>query len=162
MDSILLGILGAIAAFYKVKAWEWRKPLFLIGMVFLLVPSLVFYRYDYNWFTLYWRIPLESTGTLLLLPQLHAIKTGKGLMFRFLTFTSIISYSMYLLNYTPFKDWVLSRFTTWFGIPPTHVAQYDLIRLAAFLGWAYFGAWLLYRFVERPFLDLRSRIAFSR
>jgi peptidoglycan/LPS O-acetylase OafA/YrhL len=156
-DSIMVGFLGAFLYYYKFRIWENKRFLFFSGILLIILPAVVFLISEFNWFTIYLRIPLESMGTLLLLPALTDYKTGKGMLFKFFSFTSLISYSIYLLNYTPFNQIVLPRLTGWFGLPADQALPYDLIRLAVFLVWSFAAAWLLYLFVERPFMQFGKK-----
>ena len=52
---------------------------------------------------------LISTGTLFMLPYLSELKTGNGLLYKPITYISLISYSMYLLNLSIVQRWIISN-----------------------------------------------------
>ncbi|MEI9810226.1 MAG: hypothetical protein WDO16_21460 [Bacteroidota bacterium] len=99
MDSIMYGVLGAWLTYYKLPFWEkWKNGLFIAGLLLLFGSRFLGAEYI-SWYK-YVYISAQSIGTLLLLPKLNSIVSGKGVLHRVITFFSITSYSMYLLNYT--------------------------------------------------------------
>jgi peptidoglycan/LPS O-acetylase OafA/YrhL len=116
----------------------------------LLFVLLGFVSLDPASFYYYWMITMESVAALLVLPKLSSLRTGKGLVFRTVTFVSVISYSIYLLNYTPFMEFVLPYFD-----------HHPLTGIAMFFIWSFAGAYLLYRFVEQPMMKLREKFTYA-
>jgi peptidoglycan/LPS O-acetylase OafA/YrhL len=157
-DSIMFGFAGAFLSYYNYKIWRKEKLLAIIGTLLLITPSINYIAFEFNWFASYLRIPFETIGTLFLLPALCNLKTGSGLLFKFFTFISTISYSLYLLNYTPFNEIILPRLYKYLGIPVTHNLSFDLLLLLCFLIWAVAASYILYRIVEKPGMDLRDRL----
>lgn len=157
-DSIMFGFSGAFLSYYNYKIWRKEKLLVIIGILLLIIPSINYIAFEFNWFASNLRIPFETIGTLLLLPALCTLKTGSGLLFRFFTFISTISYSLYLLNYTPFNEIILPRLYSYLGIPVTHSLVFDLVRLLFFLIWAFAASYVLYRLVEKPGMDFRNKL----
>jgi peptidoglycan/LPS O-acetylase OafA/YrhL len=76
-DSITIGFAGAFLFYYKYKVWGNKRFLFWLGILLLLLSTVVSLGNGFNWFTVYLKIPLESVGTLFLLPALTSYKTGK-------------------------------------------------------------------------------------
>lgn len=157
MDGIMLGIAGAWLLYYYPEAWRSERRWYPAGLVLLLLPMVSYLVNGYNWFTIHARIPCESIGTLFLLPALSGIETGKGVLFRVLTFTSLISYSIYLVNFTPYNEWILSRL----GRVGLHLSDENIdgsiLLVLIFLAWTFTAAWILYKVIEQPFMNMRKK-----
>lgn len=157
MDSIMLGFAGAWLLYYYPASWKRDRRWYWAGLLLIFLPSGFYLVDGYNWFTIHARIPCESIGTLLLLPVLSGIESGKGVLYRGLTFISLISYSIYLVNFTPYSEWVLPRM----GKIGIHLSEknvaHSILLVILFLLWTFIAAWLLYRLIERPFMQMRKR-----
>ncbi|MCW3073994.1 MAG: acyltransferase [Flaviaesturariibacter sp.] len=144
-DSLLFGFLGAYITYYKL--WRKEKILFWLGLILFILMQLnkiVFGFNDlwkYGWFSL---VPLS---VFLMLPFLSSIKKGSGVTFKFITFTSMISYSIYLVHYTPFKRLLYPLVN---DLPI--IIQFLIYGICAYL----FG-FLLYTFIEKPFMRWRDK-----
>lgn len=159
MDGIMFGFLGAYLYFYKIPIWEnKKKQLFYLGLCLVLleklylifIPDKGMFFHDYFFYT------CTSLFTLLLLPKLNSIKHGRGPTYRILTLISIISYSMYLVNFSIVHLRILptifnSTAPNSYGIY-TWLLQYALFWLLT-IGLAY----ILNRFYEIPMTNLRDR-----
>jgi peptidoglycan/LPS O-acetylase OafA/YrhL len=157
LDSIMWGFFGAYLSFYKNPVWTRYKKLFLVtGIAIMLLFNIINYLSGFNQFKAYSELILMPFAALLVLPFLSSIRNGKGLMFRFFSFISVISYSMYLLNLTPYQEFILPGLDRF--LPSPGVWYGDMIRLAGFLTFAIGGSWLLYSFIEKPFMRLRDRL----
>lgn len=158
LDSIMYGVFAAYVHFYKPFIWEKLKSLFPIGIAiwFYLIVKDNFG--NFNSLTLFLEIPLQSIAVFCVLPYLSSVKSGKGLHFRFFTFVSIISYSMYLLNATPVY-YILQ-----FDKLQFLMVKYNLnfLPFIVFLSVTFGGGYLQYRFIEKPFMDVRDCFAYSR
>lgn len=157
MDSIMYGFLGAYMSYYRHPAWKWKNLCFTLGVILLLIPAIkLLTGTNPAWYP-YAGVSLESIATLLLLPKLSSLKKGRGAAYRFITFTSTISYSMYLVHGTVFNLLVEPRVTSYLNLSRGPELASDLVRLGFFTAFAFLGAYLLYRAVERPFLKARDR-----
>ena len=108
LDSIMYGVLGAYLYFYNYKIWNYKNLFFFLGIgLFVLFQFTNFIKIK-----MYFNLPIESLWTLLILPKLNSIKSGRGIVFKTITFISIISYSLYLLNYTPFLRFIYPVYLT--------------------------------------------------
>ena len=151
LTGIMFGFLGAYLSFYHQGLWKHKELFFIFGISLLLLlvirPALGFGPF-FN----YEQLTLESLATLLLIPKLSTVKTGKGILFRGLTFISTISYSLYLVNFTPFYrlETIMSYFL------PIHAGNFAFVRLGLFLTWSFTAGYLLYRYVEKPWLKMRE------
>jgi peptidoglycan/LPS O-acetylase OafA/YrhL len=154
LDAPMFGIIGAYIAYYRESLWlRFRYTLLITGIVCLL-----FHRYSfmwlrdeafYHWYECIFSFSLAGIGTLCLLPCLNAIKTGKGFIFKAITCTSIISYSMYLLNLSVVQQLIvpyMSPMPSWTG--------YLLFWLLTYL-----LSLIMYRYFEKPVMDLRQKLS---
>ncbi len=90
------------------------------------------------------------------------LKTIKFRIFaRFFTFISIISYSMYLINYTIVLKILMPFSLSALGL--LDGSKLPAILVSYFLFWTFVigGSYLLYTCFERPVMNLRDRINFK-
>jgi peptidoglycan/LPS O-acetylase OafA/YrhL len=163
LDSIMYGVLGAYAFLYLKQYWNrWQKPLLFIGLGGLLVHHVSLLSVDWSnqgaalqlYYTVF-SFSLVSISTLLVIPWLNSLKTGKGFLYRALTYISLISYSMYLINATLVKGIALPvtfRLLPAIGDPFIKM----LIGYGLFWGYTIVGSILLYKYFEMPFMRLRD------
>jgi peptidoglycan/LPS O-acetylase OafA/YrhL len=96
-----------------------------------------------------------SLATLFTLPFLSTLTSGKGFFYKPITYISLISYSMYLLNLNVIQIWILGKID-WTVI----TGNIYLIS-----GVKYFMYWflvitlslLLYKYFEIPMMKLRDK-----
>jgi peptidoglycan/LPS O-acetylase OafA/YrhL len=156
IDSIYYGFIGAYMASYYVVIWSRYKYQFLwlglvlfIGMhlpIFLnsITPSS--HPFFYN--ILY--LPLMSLSLLLFFPMFSAWKIGHRLKFT-ITYTSILSYGVYLLNYSI----VLLTIQHFVDMDDVSVLAKILI-LFGYWFLTFYLAHLLYTYFEKPLMDIRD------
>ncbi|MEO6722030.1 MAG: acyltransferase [Ferruginibacter sp.] len=151
LNSIMYGFLGAYLLFYQHWLWKYKVPFFIAGSALWLV-LIIRPAFNIGPFFNYEQLSLESLATLLLIPLLSTIKSGHGFLFKGITFISSISYSIYLVNFTPFYrvETMMSSFLTIDG------PNFAFARLALFLVWSIGVGYLLYSYVERPWLKMRE------
>jgi peptidoglycan/LPS O-acetylase OafA/YrhL len=161
LDSIMYGFLGAWLYCYKPVAWNKRKNLLLIAGILILfgsrvisAQSIAYYKYVY--------ISAQSIGTLCLLPKLNSIVKGKGILYRAFTFISIVSYSMYLLNYTIMLKIVIPGIMRISGMNYEQNIFHAAICYILFWGLTISFSWLLYRFYEKPMMNLREKLRLKK
>ena len=105
--------------------------------------------FGFSLFLKYFSLPIQSISVLLTLPFLENIKTGSGIIYRTVTFVSVISYSMYLLCFTPFQI-IHSKLSSFFHV--NSIGFTAILYVAITFGGAYF----LNRLIEKPFMNLRD------
>ncbi len=158
LDSIMFGVIGAYILYYYPKLWNKNKlPLLLLGIILLV--SVKLNPMGFENFGLYhcvFSFSLTSIGTLLLLPFLSSLKTGKGLVFKTLTYTSLISYSMYLVNLTLVQKWILGNLN-WTWLQNYNESLFLCIQFSLFWILVYLISILLYKYFELPTMKLRER-----
>ncbi|RZJ34881.1 MAG: acyltransferase [Flavobacterium sp.] len=110
LDSLMFGVVGGYLCYYHKTLWsKYKKQLLVCGTFMLLFSRYVLENFiEINSvYTCVFSFTLASVATLFLLPFLNELRTGKGLLHRSITYISLISYSMYLVNYSIVQTWIL-------------------------------------------------------
>ncbi len=165
LDSIMYGVLAAYFLAYHPIKWEkFKNPMAVIGSILLAGQHLFILLDDPSPFYLTnLSIPIEAISIMLLLPYIYSLRSGNAKFTYIITHISIISYSMYLFNYSLIKYGVM-ELINWDYL-------YSLIEKfskAHVLIWVvqYLMFWILtlllstlnYKYFEFPILKLRDRI----
>lgn len=158
LDSLIFGVFGAYINIYYNKIWTNRKrTLMVIGIVLFIIIKFIpplFFEIDHAYFSVF-SFSLNSIATLLVLPFLSNYKSGKGLTYKILTYISLISYSMYLLNLSIIQGWIISKISWDSFIENKYILTSS----------KYISYWLLvvslsilnYKYFEIPITSLRNR-----
>lgn len=159
LDSLMFGIIGSYIFIFHKTNWDNNKTyLFVIGLLLLLTHKTLYY-FHFESFAPYYTIfsfTLFSIGTLLILPFLENIKKGNGLLYKTLTYTSLVSYSMYLLNLSIIQLRIIPSIIQSFGIQNLNYK----IAIEFFLFWilTVILSLLLFKHFELPTMRLRKWI----
>jgi peptidoglycan/LPS O-acetylase OafA/YrhL len=158
LDSIMYGVLAAYVFYFKPGFWEkYKKMFFIIGLVLLgyfkyVVPLL---DNKVSLFQAVFSFSFQSIAIACLLPFLTSVKSKEGFLPKALTYVSIISYSMYLLNLTIIQNWILRK------IPWTLFmeSKYAIGGIRYVLYWVlvFCLSHVLYFYYEAPMTRLRDR-----
>jgi len=165
LDSLMFGVLGAYFYFYYKENWIKHKNILIrIGLI-LFITAIILNTFakmqivnPVGFYNSVFSFTLVSLSILLMLPYLNEWKSGGGIIFKTLTYISLISYSMYLLNLTPIIrgvfdhiDW--SYFVT-IGVNKWFVGGFRYI-----LFWmvTIILSILSYKYIELPFMKLRDK-----
>lgn len=163
LDSIGIGVFFAWLFTYMPSLWQkWRKPALILGLL-LFVCNIVYYLQviipnvdgQTTWFdnTLYFLFTDFSFA--LLLPYAASIKVNASFFGKFITLTSIISYSLYLVHISIVRR-LIEAFLSFDG------------RWSAALTWllfisgSYILSYFLFVYFEKPTLSLRDRFGRSK
>jgi peptidoglycan/LPS O-acetylase OafA/YrhL len=161
LDSLMYGVLGAYLSFYHYGLWIKRKTqLFFLGLIMIFSYTYVMPIY-FTMDSLYYCVfsfCLMSLGTLFLLPYLSEIKRGSGFVYKILTYTSLISYSMYLLNLSLLQIWIINNIS-WENLSGNSHIIGGLKYFLYYLLLIIFSI-LLYKFYEIPMTRIREKIKF--
>ena len=159
LDSLMFGVIGAYIYYYYTSIWQKYKVQFLIIGIILLV-ALKFILPDFvqinDAYSCVFSFTILSIATVLLLPYLSNLKSGKGFLYKAVTYISLISYSMYLLNLSIVQKWILNK------IPWSEFTDNDYIIILS----KYSSYWLLviglsiltYKYFEIPMTALREKM----
>ena len=158
LDSIYIGVFASWIFNYYTNLWTKFKYVFMM-LGFLIFFTLFFElgrigllieTHPYFWNVLY--LPMTSIAVALLLPTLSLWKTETSFIQQPIEFISKISYSMYLLHYSLIL-YLMKHFID--------VSSFSKIGLYLFtisyLMIVFILSALLYRFYEKPIMDLRDK-----
>jgi peptidoglycan/LPS O-acetylase OafA/YrhL len=150
LDTIALGILMAWWKFYHPQ--NWGK-----GRVLLMLLAIIIYFVSDNnindinsIYSKVFRFSLNSVCFAALLPFFDGIGNGKGILHRFFTHTSKISYSMYLINLALVAEVLNYKVSI-------NDSQTSIMMYALYWFIVYAVSSLLYKYFEKPVMDLRDR-----
>lgn len=147
LDAILYGVIGATIAYLHTNFW---KKIHFYSLSF----SLILFTINKVYFSEIKSISLilDSIFVLGLLPLLSNLRIEKhNLITKFITWISLISYSMYLLNLF-IIDNLVNPFTELYS-------NKNSIKFTIFFTLCFICSSLLYRYFETPVMKLRDRVA---
>ena len=158
LDSLMYGLLGAYISYYHKHVWiKYKNQLFILGiLLFLLIKYLDrFHMHTFGLYQCVFSFSLASFATLILLPFLSELKTGKGTVYKSFTYISLVSYSMYLLHFSVIQKWIivnldLDALPGYARIGTKYVLYWTLTILISILMFKYF---------ERPVMKLREKFS---
>ncbi|MGV9004854.1 acyltransferase family protein [Flavobacterium sp.] len=157
LDSIYIGVFASWIFNYYTKLWAKFKYVsmmlgflifftlfFELGRIGLLIET-----HPYFWNVLY--LPITSIAVALLLPVLSLWNTKTSFFQQLIAFISKISYSIYLLHYS------LILYLMKYFIDLSSFTKLGLyIFTSSYLMIVFILSALLYRFYEKPMMDLRD------
>jgi peptidoglycan/LPS O-acetylase OafA/YrhL len=157
MDSLMIGVLASYARHYCRPFWLKWKRLFFIPGIFMLLGlhvTVLTESYDFDVFFCVFYFPLYAVSVALMLPLLSELKSGAGFLYKSITYVSLSSYSMYLINLSLVQGWIISSI-------PFDLESPVIILFRYFLYWAITvgGSILLYKFFEKPWMNRREKHA---
>lgn len=158
LDSIMYGVLGSFLAYYYPKIWQ-NKLLILLsvaGLVVLWYSKFKMYNsLDVN--NSVFSYTMKSLGVFLLMPLLANLKSGPAFLVKPITYFSLISYSMYLVNLNVvaiaiIKNSIHGYYGDKYVATSTWYVDFGLYWLITIL-----ISVLMYKFIEIPFMNMRDR-----
>ncbi len=156
LDSIMFGVLAACFKYYSAVLWgRSKRLLFAVG-----ISLLVFYFFHRNdvevFFIGIFGPTLIALGIAFILPLCNALKSGKGILYKTITYISLTSYSAYLINLGIVQDIVLLNLKKFLPKDLGLVSE-SFILLLLFFSFTFLGATLLYKYFELPIMKLRDK-----
>jgi peptidoglycan/LPS O-acetylase OafA/YrhL len=153
----MYGVIASFIAYYYPKIWQnkFNVLLFVIG-----IGILYYTKYNmgksYLIYAAVWVSSLKSLGVFLMLPFLANLKNG-GKITSFITYFSLISYSLYLVNLNVVVNVIIKN--TINGTYSGKYIQNDYWYIDYILFWVFTIAisHTMYKLVEVPFINLRER-----
>lgn len=150
LDSLMFGVAGAYMSLYRKDVWETNPGrwcvagLMLIGLDRILSGQV--------WYLNYFSMTVVSVGTLMLLPHLSVWRRPDDILTRTITFFSVLSYSMYLLNLSVIQIVGLKIYSIVFPSATREPALLYCMYWVATIG----GSYLLYNYFERHMTKIRE------
>lgn len=154
LDSIMYGVWAVFIAHYYPLIWKRGSSFWL---VIAGVSLLYFLKFNLSYEFYVWVPSLKSIAVVLMLPYLSNWKQFNFSIAKWITTISLISYSMYLINLNVVIH-VVIKFVLNDNLLKRHEAE---------AGWGYEYAlfwiiticlsFLLYKYIEVPFMNLRKR-----
>lgn len=150
LDSIGYGLLAAwLWHYYPERCMRYRWPAFVIG----IVASVLLLAYRQPPHTVYSQVVYFTLSPLfmaMLLPAAAGVRHGTGPIAALITYTSRISYSLYLINFSLVAEVIHDQFPPRGGVD-------SLLKYLAFWLIVYAAASLLYYLWEKPMMQLRDK-----
>ena len=157
LDSIMFGVLGAFLKYFYPPIWTNHKNrFFVLGITLLLLPGALDQILGHSTiYDFYFSFTVISVGALMLLPKLNEYKSGEGFFHSFFTYTSKISYSMYLVH-GALIIFTIMPFLVQFE--KNYLGSESLtLNYAVYVIITYVLAALMYKFYESKITNLRER-----
>ncbi len=161
LDSLMYGMIGAFIQFYYREKWLKNKGiLFCFGVLILATTKMLASLGVISIGGLYncvFSFSATSIATLFLLPYLSDLKKGSGVVYRIVTYVSLISYSMYLLNFSVIQGWIIYKIH-WEALQEIIKSKYLVILTKYSLYWILtIGLSIItYKYFEIPIVNLRD------
>lgn len=159
LDAIFLGVLFSWISLNFTAFWKKGKSIMaVLGFILFgfLFAGVGYFQLTFASFSLFWVIfylPLTSLTFALFLPFLAEWKTVRyEFIQKPIVFISVISYSVYLLHYGVVLQLMKHYFTTE-GMTLFQLQTFTFIYLIV----TFFLSTLLYKFYEKPMMDLRDK-----
>ncbi|MFN8315349.1 MAG: acyltransferase [Chitinophagales bacterium] len=155
LDMIGFGVLAAWLKYYKSSIWTVLYNYKWLGILLLLASTIAyhFYAFGFMFLSLFY-FSIVGVGLLLLLPTIESMKCTSPRIISTVTFLSVISYAVYLLNRSVILYPLILPFKPVF-------ASSVVLTLGAYVGYVILVmliAYGFYRFVEQPILAFRDKL----
>jgi peptidoglycan/LPS O-acetylase OafA/YrhL len=157
LDSLMFGVAGAYFSYYHPLNWiKYKNQTFILGLTGVIIiyalPKWLFTDSVFYYCNL--SFTFTSVTVLLVLPFLSQLKSGKGCLYKTVTYTSLISYSLYLTHATFMMQWVITKISLLQSGSKLAIS----VRYALYWVLSVIIAILLYKFFEMPFMAIRDRM----
>ena len=169
IDTIAIGLLAAYICYFYNDFWERNKYRFLPFGLIIYVGSIFFYwswtnKYIDTEFATFYHYTLfyfvSPISIMLCLPYLKTIKFKNNFTNHFILYTSLISYSIFLLHGT----FLLLLFVVIYAGIIKHIADPHMILAVTFIVYAlwmfttFFLSNLFFNKIELPIMNMRRKI----
>jgi peptidoglycan/LPS O-acetylase OafA/YrhL len=157
IDAILIGIVASWLSSNYVIFWKNQKnKIAFLGSLFILFLfiGVGYFRILIDTNPFFWNVlylPITSIAFSLFLPVFSQWESISHWFLKPVTSVSLISYSIYLLNYSVVLR--LMKYyidTSYFSMNQLHLFAF------CYLGIVFFASYLLYNYFEKPIMDLRG------
>lgn len=158
LDSIFIGVLCSWVYCNFKSFWHLNKHIFfVIGLCIFIFQfvAIGYFRLLIDTHPILWNIfylPLVSIAVACFLPFLSDWKEETSFLTKPIVFISLVSYSVYLLHYSV----VLQLLKHYIAYDEHNFSQlFGFVMAYVFI--TFFLSYLLYRFYEKPMMDLRDK-----
>ncbi|RQO37961.1 hypothetical protein DBR39_13825 [Chryseobacterium sp. KBW03] len=155
LDSLMYGVLAAYIKFYYNRFFKrFKKDFFILG---ILLAIIQYYFINFGSNAFYDSVLSFSTisiSTMLLLPLLDSIKTAPKIILTPVTYISLTSYSMYLVNYSLVQMWIIGKINI---LNRTELISTG-ITFSIYLCLVMIISILIYKYFEVPTTKLRDKL----
>lgn len=154
LDSIMYGVFAAFIAHYHPVAWKKGNSVFLLlaGITLLYLLKM---KLDFEFYA--WTPIVKSIAVVMMLPYLSNWKEFDFSIAKFITTISLISYSMYLINLNVVIH-VIIKYVFNDNLLRMHEVKSDWVLEYSLFWLLTIGlSFLLYKYIEVPFMNLRKR-----
>lgn len=158
-DSLMYGLIGAYIYINYFNFWiKYKVQFFIVGLLLFISDKFNFFHFDqFGLYDCVFSFSVVSIATLFLLPYLSLLKNGKGFIYKYLTIISLISYSMYLVNYTIVLEWIIVKID-WTSFLNFNSYISLIFKYCLFWFLTLFFSILLYKYFEIPLMKLRDEV----
>lgn len=158
LDSLMYGVIGAYIHYNFINFWnKYRIHFLIIGITLFIIMQFNLFKFDsFGLYDCVFSFSLTSLATLFIIPYLSSIKKGKGFVFKLMTYTSLISYSMYLINLTIVQKWILGNIE-WSTLQNINGYAFLLVRYSLYWVLTVVISILIYKYFEIPIMNLRDK-----
>jgi len=155
LDSLMFGMLGAFCSYYYPRAWcSHKRSILAVGVLLLLaaryIPEIV-RTASTGLYNSVLSFTVLSIGVLLCLPYLSEYTEKDSFLYTPITYISMCSYSMYLLNFTPVAHFAIGAAKRFAGIstPTVLYPAYWVIVVGSSI--------LMHKYFEKPTTEMRGK-----
>lgn len=158
LDSIFIGVLCSWLYYNFTALWQKFRYLFFVTGIFLFLFQFVaigYFKLFIETHPVFWNVlylPLVSIMVACFLPFLSEWKSEASGIRKPIVFISVLSYSIYLLHYGVILH-VMKNYIPYDALNPLELYPF----LAAYIALTLLLSYLLYRFYEKPLMDLRDK-----
>ena len=158
IDSLMFGVFGAYISLYQIRFWNnSANKLFAVGIILLFLNKIMGYTTNDIFYRNYFLFTINSVSALLLLPKLSLWKESTSRLASVVTFISLTSYSMYLLNLTPVQIIIFPILMKFLSNFCENFNNSSLLKYVLYWIITIGGAFLVYQYFERPMTALRDK-----
>ncbi len=163
LDSIMYGVFGAYVFYYHPAFWKTNKlVLLIIGLLLLFSERIIGaafpdqFQHEIDFNTVVLKFSQTSIGVLFTIPYLNSIKTGKGILYKVITYISLISYALYVVHLSIVKSTIIPILEDYIEITNSLLIYVLYWAISIVL------ATLLFKYYEKPMTNLRDKVSFGK
>ncbi len=157
-DTIMMGCLAAYAFVYHQTKWRKYRRIYLVLGIICVLANKFLCKYCYvnqiwgNYLYIY-SMMVESIGFALMLPFFSNIRCKNGWLYRVVTFISLISYALYVINLNIVFDYVMP-FISIRLFSDLSIETQAILNMAVFYIGSIIIAYVLFVFYEYPIMQM--------